>query len=92
MPVSTAGCLSIDLHQVINGVVFQGHGGYLRVIMALVGGRVGTEEIKVLLVVHIPHKHPISLTEDHRDGSIVMGTILVFPLNELRPNCTPNWL
>lgn len=64
---------------------------YLRVIVALIGGRVSTKKVKVPLVVHIPDKHTLSLVQDDRNGSIVVGAVLVFPFNELQRNgrCRP---
>lgn len=34
---------------------------YLRVIVALIGGRVSAEKVKVPFVVHVPDKHTLSL-------------------------------
>ena len=59
--------------------------------MALVCGRVSTQKVKVALIVHIPDKHTLSLVQDDRNGSIVVGTVLVFSFNELQGNryCHP---
>ena len=52
--------------------------------MTLICGRISTKKVKVALVVHIPNKHTLSLVQDDRNGSIVVGTVLVLSFNELQ--------
>jgi len=56
---------------------------YLRVVVPLIGGRIGAEEVVVALVIYVPHKATLCLVQDNRNRCIVVGSILVFPLNEL---------
>ena len=53
-------------------------------IVPLVDGRVGTEEVEVSAVVHIPHMDALCALEHHRDGGVVVGAKLVLPINVLR--------
>lgn len=56
---------------------------YLWVVVPLIGGRIGTEEVVIALVIYIPHKAALCLVQDNRNRCIVVGSILVFPLDEL---------
>lgn len=53
-------------------------------IVALISGGVGTQEVKVAFVVHVPYIHALSLVENHRDWCVVVSSILVLPCNELQ--------
>ena len=57
---------------------------YLGMIVALISGRVGTQEVKVALVVNVPYIYALSLVENHRNWCIVMSSILVLSSNELQ--------
>ena len=56
---------------------------YLWVVVPLIGGRIGAEEVIVALAIYVPHKAALCLVQDNGNGCIVVGSILVFPLNEL---------
>lgn len=59
-------------------------GSYLWVAMPLVHGRVGAEEVVILLAIGVPHEHSLAPTEDNRDRRIVVGTKLILALDQLR--------
>ena len=56
---------------------------YLWVVVPLIGGRIGAEEVVVALVIYVPHKAALCLVQDNRNRCIIVGSILVFSLNEL---------
>lgn len=56
---------------------------YLWVVVPLIGGRIGAEEVIVALVIYVPHKAALCLVQDDGNRCIIVGSILVFPLNEL---------
>ena len=49
--------------------------------MPLVNRTVGGEKIEVLLSVHIPHFSTSPLSENHRQGMIVMRSVTSFQIN-----------
>ena len=53
-------------------------------VVALICGRVGTQEVKIALVVHIPDVDTLGFVQDHWYRCIIVRTILVFSCYELQ--------
>lgn len=67
---------------------------HLWVVVALVCCRVGTQEVKVALIVNIPDVDALGFVQDHWDRCIVVRTILVFSCYELQQHvlsCHSSW-
>ncbi len=54
-----------------------------RVVVALVHGGVGGQEIHVLLALHIREVDTLALGADHVQGVVVVGSVMVFLIDEL---------
>lgn len=52
-----------------------------RVAVALVYGRVGTQEVEILFALHVPDVAAFALAEHYGQGVVVVGAVLVFKRN-----------
>jgi hypothetical protein len=48
--------------------------------MALVNGRVSTQEVEITFALNIPHVNAFSFGQHHRNRVIIMGAIPVFEI------------
>ncbi len=53
------------------------------VAVALVDGRIGAQEIEVLLALDVPHPDPLGLADDDVQGVVVVGPVEVFDEDEV---------
>lgn len=56
----------------------------LGVAVALIDRRVSAEEVEILLAVHVPHEGPAAALQHHGNGRIIMCSILLLAIDQLR--------
>ena len=78
-------------HAVVEGAAGERHARCLllhhlhqtRVAVTLVHRAVGAEEIVVALALHVPHEHALATVQDHREGVVVVGTVVLLEFDGL---------